>query len=238
MSFSANINNKFNAIGLSINDDQVEWFKNYFELLKSWNENMNLTGITDEEGVIVKHFCDSLTMFKSDISFENKSVIDVGTGAGFPGMPMKMYEPTIELTLLDSLNKRINFLQAVGESAGLSDIDYIHGRAEDFGRDLEYREQYDFAVSRAVADLAVLLEYCLPFVKVGGYFLALKGPKGYDEIDNAKNALEILGGQVEEVLSYDLPNTDIKHNIILIKKVSSCPEKYPRRAGKPTKKPL
>lgn len=238
MIFKNKLNENFKQLNLDVTDQQIHWFYKYYQLLNEWNKVMNLTGITDMDGVIVKHFCDSLAMFDSDLIFENKTLIDVGTGAGFPGLPMKMYEPSMEVTLLDSLNKRINFLQTVGNETELENIKYLHGRAEDYGRDESYREQYDYAVSRAVADLSILLEYCLPYVKVGGYFLALKGPKGFDELEKAENALIILGGEVKNTFSYKLPGTDIIHNIIVIKKVNPCPDKYPRRAGKPTKKPL
>lgn len=165
-------------------------------------------------------------------------MIDVGTGAGFPGIPLKIMNENIKLTLLDSLNKRINFLKIVAEDLELDNIEFCHGRAEDYGKDPNYREQFDVCVSRAVANLAVLTEYCLPFIKVGGYFIAQKGPKKDEELQDAKKAIKILGGEIESVLEVKIPFSDITHSIVLIKKVNETPKQYPRKAGKPTKNPI
>ena len=215
-------------LNIEINDRQEEQFVQYMNLLVEWNEKMNLTAITEREQVFIKHFADSLTPLMY-FDFKGKSVIDVGTGAGFPGLPLKIAEPTIELTLLDALQKRIGFLETVH---------YIHARAEEGSRMPEHREQYDIAVSRAVASLNVLSEYDLPYVKVGGKFVALKGPTAYDEIKEGEKAVEILGGEITSVKEVTLPQTDITHTIVEITKVKSTDEKYPRRAKKISSSPL
>jgi len=223
--------------GFSLSEKQIEQFKNYASLLVEWNEKMNLTAITEPFEVATKHFVDSLFGLK----FLNgrKSIIDVGTGAGFPGLPLKIAKPELELTLLDSLNKRLTFLTEVKNQLDLNGVKCIHSRAEDgavVGSDL--RESFDVAVSRAVANLSCLCEYCLPYVKRGGVFLAYKGPDVEDELAEAQNAIEILGGEVTGVYNYTIPETDITHSIIVITKVKNTPEKYPRLQGKIQKKPL
>ena len=225
-------------IGLKISDNQVKKFLKYEELLLIWNEKMNLTAITESTEIYDKHFADSLTCVLSDKIVPGSKVIDVGTGAGFPGVPLKIYEPSIELTLLDSLNKRINFLKEVSQELELENVEFLHGRAEDFGQDEEYREKFDIVVSRAVADLSILLEYCVPFIKVGGYFVSHKGKKCYDEIENAKDALQILNMEVESISKIQNSKLSSDHYIIVMKKISKTDSKYPRRAGKPIKKPL
>ena len=215
-------------LNIEINDRQEEQFVQYMNLLVEWNEKMNLTAITEREQVFIKHFADSLTPLMY-FDFKGKSVIDVGTGAGFPGLPLKIAEPTIELTLLDALQKRIGFLE---------NVHYIHARAEEGSRMPEHREQYDIAVSRAVASLNVLSEYDLPYVKVGGKFIALKGPTAYDEIKEGEKAVEILGGEITSVKEVTLPQTDITHTIVEITKIKSTDEKYPRRAKKISSSPL
>ncbi len=210
----------------------------YKDLLVDWNQRMNLTGITETKDVYIKHFLDSLSAFTVDVFSEGCKVIDVGTGAGFPGLPMAILNRSIQMTLLDSLNKRVHFLEAVAQSIGLNNVECIHGRAEDFGQNEQFRELYDVAVSRAVAHLSVLSEYVLPFVKVGGVFLALKGPNVTTELEEAGKALALLGGVVKEVKMVQLPFTDIQHSIVVIQKVEATPGKYPRKAGKPTKTPL
>ena len=222
-------------LNIEINDRQEEQFVQYMNLLVEWNEKMNLTAITEREQVFIKHFADSLTPLMY-FDFKGKSVIDVGTGAGFPGLPLKIAEPTIELTLLDALQKRIGFLETVGQDLELENVHYIHARAEEGSRMPEHREQYDIAVSRAVASLNVLSEYDLPYVKVGGKFVALKGP--YDEIKEGEKAVEILGGEITSVKEVTLPQTDITHTIVEITKVKSTDEKYPRRAKKISSSPL
>ena len=197
---------------------------------------MNLTAITDDEGIAVKHFIDSISLLKY-IKFENNSkVIDIGTGAGFPGIPLKIMQPEIELTLLDSLNKRLIFLDEVCKKLELNGS-LVHGRAEELGRDESYREKYDIAVSRAVANLPALCEYCLPFVKVGGSFVSMKGPDGENEVDASENAFNILGGKVEKLYRTDLPDNS-KRIIISVKKIANTPLKYPRRGTKISKNPL
>lgn len=224
-------------LNIEINDRQEEQFVKYMNLLVEWNEKMNLTAITEKEQVFIKHFADSLTPLMY-FDFKGKSVIDVGTGAGFPGLPLKIAEPTIELTLLDALQKRIGFLETVGQDLELENVHYIHARAEEGSRMPEHREQYDIAVSRAVASLNVLSEYDLPYVKVGGKFIALKGPTAYDEIKDGEKAVETLGGEITSVKEVTLPQTDITHTIVEITKVKSTDEKYPRRAKKISSSPL
>lgn len=225
-----------NKLNINIDKNQAEQFEAYKDMLVEWNKVMNLTGITDDKEIAIKHFADSIVPIKH-YDFKNKSVIDVGTGAGFPGVPLKIAEPSIELVLLDSLQKRISFLQAVGDKCGF-DAEYIHGRAEELGKDIKYREMFDIAVSRAVAPLNVLCEYDLPFVKVGGAFIALKGPNVYEEIEQSQNAVAELGAEIDDVIQINLPDTELKHNIVVVKKVSAVPDKYPRRAKKIERSPL
>jgi len=222
-----------NGIDASVADS----FYRYFELLCEWNEKINLTAITEEDEVAVKHFLDSLNAANGIVS-GNMRVIDVGTGAGFPGLPVKIANPDIELTLVDSLQKRINFLDEVVSSLSLDNVETVHSRAEELGVNPDYREKYDICVSRAVANLTTLTELCLPFVKVGGLFVSLKGPKAPEEAQEAQNAIKILGGSLVEIKSYDLSDTDLNHNIVIIKKISHTPTKYPRKAPKPAKEPL
>jgi len=221
-----------------LSENQSEQFEKYFELLIEWNEKINLTAITEENEVITKHFIDSLMCFKSGVVADGASVIDVGTGAGFPGIPMKICSSSLNVTLLDSLSKRLNFLNEVIDKLELKNITTVHARAEDGGNDSALRERFDIAVSRAVANLATLSELCLPFVKVGGYFISMKGPGAQEEIKEAKGAIKILGGKVESVIPYEIPATDLSHNLVIIKKISPTPKKYPRSAPKPAKMPL
>ena len=224
-------------IDVNIDENKANKFLKYKDLLLDWNEKVNLTAIIDEEEVIVKHFIDSLSLLKfKDLS--NKRIIDVGTGAGFPGLPLRIADESIELTLLDSLNKRINFLREVEVQLGLENVELVHGRAEDFGVDSNYREEFDISLSRAVANIATLSEYCLPFVKVGGYFISLKGPEVDDELIDGQKAIGVLGGEVEEIKKITLPFTDITHSIVFIKKIKQTPTIYPRKAGKPSKDPI
>lgn len=223
-------------LDIEISDEQAKAFVTYKNLLVEWNKVMNLTGITEDKEVAVKHFADSVTALNI-ADFKNKSVIDVGTGAGFPGLPLKITEPTIKLTLLDSLTKRLNFLEEVCRNINV-DAEFIHGRAEELGQDENFREQFDIATSRAVAPLNILAEFDLPYVKVGGLMIALKGPAAYGEIENAKNAVNELGGEIEKVEEINLPDTELKHTIVLIKKVKNTPKKYPRRAKKIERSPL
>ncbi len=232
------LKNSLNGIGVEASDKQIEKLNKFYEMLVEKNKVMNLTAITEYEDVVIKHFIDSL-IIQHAYSFDNvKSIIDVGTGAGFPGIVLKIFNKDINFTLLDSLNKRINFLNEVKEELELENLSLIHGRAEDFARQPEYREQFDVCVSRAVANLSTLAEYCLPFVKKGGYFISYKAEDCSKEIDDAKKAIFLLGGEIENIISYDIPNTDITRTFVVIKKISAISKKYPRKAGLPSKEPL
>ena len=221
---------------IKINDEQIKKFMNYMNLLLEWNEKINLTAITQPEEVKLKHFVDSLTVLKY-INDDDK-VIDIGTGAGFPGIPLKIMNENTKITLLDSLNKRINFLNIVIETLNLRNIQAIHGRAEEIARNKLYREKYDVAVSRAVANLSTLTEYILPFVKIGGKCICMKGANVNEELERAQNAIKELGGEIERVDNFYLSDNDNERNIIVIKKIKKTKSKYPRKAGTPSKEPL
>lgn len=225
-------------LDLKLSGRQIEQFIRYYEMLIEWNKLMNLTGITEYEDVINKHFIDSLSLVKATDLAGISSVIDIGTGAGFPGIPLKIAFPHLNIVLLDSLNKRINFLNAVIEELGLENIRTIHGRAEEFAQKEEYRECFDLCVSRAVANLSSLTEYCLPYVKEGGKFIPYKSGKIDEELANSKNAIFILGGKLEKEVEFELPRTDMSRNLVVIEKVKKTPKKYPRKAGLPTKSPI
>lgn len=227
---------KTKQIGIELTEEQLEKFYLYMNILLEWNEKINLTAITNEEEIILKHFVDSLTINK--YIEDSKSLIDVGTGAGFPGIPIKILREDLKVTLLDSLNKRINFLNEVIEKLDLKNIECIHGRAEEFGKNKNYREKYDFATSRAVANMSTLSEYLIPFVKVGGKVLAMKGDKAEEELEEAKKAIKLLGGKVENIDNFYLPDSDIKRNIIIIKKIEKTERKFPRKPGMPAKEPI
>ncbi len=225
-------------LGIQLTDVQKEQFDRYYELLIEWNRVMNLTGITEYDEVNLKHFTDSLTIVRIK-SMENVStLIDVGTGAGFPGIPIKIAFPHIKVTLLDSLNKRIKFLNQVVEELDLKDVVTLHGRAEDYAKKEEYREQFDLCASRAVANLSTLSEYCLPFVKKGGCFISYKSADSDEEIEQSKKALDILGGKIEKVDKFVLPGSDMGRAMVMVEKVKNTPRKYPRKAGVPSKEPL
>lgn len=225
-------------IGITLNEQQKQQFDKYYEMLVEWNKVMNLTGITEYDEVNLKHFTDSLTIARTQEMQKVQSVIDIGTGAGFPGIPLKIAFPHLKVVLLDSLNKRIKFLDAVIEELGLENISTIYGRAEDFAKKKEYREQFDLCVSRAVANLSTLSEYCLPFVAVNGSFVSYKSGDSEEEIHQAKHAISLLGGKVKNVDKFQLPGTDMGRALVEIKKTKQTPGKYPRKAGLPAKEPL
>ena len=225
-------------LNISIDEDQKSKFEKYYSLLLEKNKVMNLTRITDEREIIIKHFVDSLMICKVIEMDKVESLIDVGTGAGFPGIPIKIMWPNTKVTLLDSLDKRVGFLKEVIEELDLEGIEAVHGRAEDFGQDADYRGQFDLCVSRAVANLATLSEYCVPFVKDQGIFVSYKADESDEEINEAKAAIEILGGTIENVSEEVIPGDEIKRKLVVIRKVEKTDSKYPRKAGKPSKKPL
>lgn len=229
---------KVKELSIVLNDKQIQQFEQYYNILVEWNKVMNLTAITEYEEVVEKHFLDSLTIVDAINMEKIETLIDVGTGAGFPGIPLKIVFPHLKVTLLDSLNKRIKFLNEVIDLLELDDIKTIHGRAEDYAKQAEYREQYDICVSRAVANLATLSEYCLPYVKVDGLFVPYKSGEIDEELKSSEKAVSILGGKVEEVVKFQLPGTDIGRSFVKIHKIKETKKKYPRKAGMPTKEPL
>lgn len=226
--------------GIELTQEQQDQFFEYYKLLVEWNSFMNLTAITEFDEVLKKHFVDSVSLIRvlPDIAETSYEMIDVGTGAGFPGIPLKIVFPKLKITLLDSLNKRVQFLNEVIGQLGLSHIEAVHGRAEDFAKPGKLREKYDICVSRAVANLATLSEYCLPFVKTGGYFVSYKSEKITEEFENAKEAICVLGGNYEKQVEFTLPDSDIYRNLFMIKKEKATPAKYPRKAGLPSKEPI
>ena len=226
------------TLGIQLTDVQKKQFDRYFELLIEWNRVMNLTGITEYDEVNLKHFTDSLTIVRIKEMKNVSTLIDVGTGAGFPGIPITIAFPNIKVTLLDSLNKRIKFLNQVVEELDLKDVVTLHGRAEDYAKKQEYREQFDLCVSRAVANLSTLSEYCLPFVKKEGCFISYKSADSDEEIQQSQNALDILGGKIEKVDKFMLPGSDMGRALVMVEKVKNTPKKYPRKAGMPSKEPL
>ncbi|MBE6052696.1 MAG: 16S rRNA (guanine(527)-N(7))-methyltransferase RsmG [Clostridium sartagoforme] len=225
-------------VGLDLTEKQYNQFILYMRLLQEWNEKINLTAITEDEEVIKKHFIDCIKAFKSNAVKNAKTIIDVGTGAGFPGLPIAIMNPEVKVTLLDSLNKRVNFLNTVIAKLELNNVITIHSRAEDGARKTEFRENFDVATSRAVANMAVLSEFCLPYVKPNGYFVALKGPAIEDEIRDGKKAINTLGGELENIIEVNIEESDLKHNIVEVKKVRKCPKTYPRKAGSINKNPI
>ncbi len=226
------------SLGIAFTDRQIEQFLLYYEMLIEKNKVMNLTGIVELSEVMQKHFIDSLTICQS-ISLEKvEKLLDIGTGAGFPGIPLKIMFPHIQITLLDSLKKRLDFLEEVIEALHLTGIAVLHGRAEDYAREKEHREAYDLCVSRAVANLSTLSEYCLPYVKTNGCFISYKSGKAEEEILAAQKAMQILGGSLTETVYFTLPNSDIKRILVKIEKIRKTPLKYPRKAGLPSKEPI
>ena len=235
-SFSNKIIDKMECLNININEYQISQLYNYMKLLIKWNEKMNLTAITEPNDIVLKHFIDSITI--NNFIEKNSRIIDIGTGAGFPGVPIKVIRDDVEMVLMDSLNKRILFLEEVINNLKLKKIVAIHNRAEDLGKNKEYRQKFDYAISRAVAPLNYLLEYMIPFIKGGGYCICMKGCNIEEELDEAKNAISKLGGKLEKIEKIKLPQTEIERNIIIIKKVKDTPNQYPRKAGIPKKQPI
>lgn len=223
-----------------LTDKQKQQFKLYFKMLIEVNEHVNLTRITEEDEVYLKHFYDSITpLFTFGAVFKDGATLcDVGAGAGFPSIPLKILKPGLKVTIVDSLQKRLNFLKDLISELGLTDVELVHGRAEDVGQNKLYRERFDIVTARAVARMSVLSEYCLPLVKKGGYFVALKGPKAEDELDDGKKALEVLGGKLIKDEELTLPENEEERTLVLVQKVKSTPKKYPRQAGTPRRKPI
>ena len=223
-----------------LTDKQKQQFKLYFKMLIEVNEHVNLTSITEEDDVYLKHFYDSITpLFTFGAVFKDGATLcDVGAGAGFPSIPLKILKPGLKVTIVDSLQKRLNFLKDLISELGLTDVELVHGRAEDVGQNKLYRERFDIVTARAVARMSVLSEYCLPLVKKGGYFVALKGPKAEDELDDGKKALEVLGGKLIKDEELTLPASEEERTLVLVQKVKSTPKKYPRQAGTPRRKPI
>ena len=229
-----------NEFGIELTAEMEEQFLLYYNMLIEWNSFMNLTAITDFDEVLKKHFTDSVSLIRAipDLGEKKYRMIDIGTGAGFPGIPLKIVFPNISVVLLDSLNKRVNFLNEVISKLQLTDITAMHGRAEDFAQNKEYRESFDLCVSRAVANLATLSEYCLPFVKKNGRFISYKSEKVSEEFEVSGKAISVLGGEYENQVTFELPDSDIYRNLFIIKKKSATPGKYPRKAGLPSKEPI
>ena len=223
-------------MSISLNKEQYDQFYAYMLLLIEWNEKINLTAITEPQEIILKHFVDSLTIAK--YIEEGKTIIDMGTGAGFPGIPLKIYRNDVKVVLADSLNKRIKFLNEVIEKMQLKNIETIHCRAEELGKNKEYREKFDYATSRAVANLSTLSEYLLPFIKLNGSGIFMKTMEIDEELENAKKAIKILGGRIEKVDKFEIPESDLGRSIIIVKKEKQIPSKYPRKPGTPAKEPL
>ncbi|MCI9371963.1 MAG: 16S rRNA (guanine(527)-N(7))-methyltransferase RsmG [Lachnospiraceae bacterium] len=233
-----NFRKDLEALQIVLNKEQLCQFMSYYELLVEWNQVMNLTAITDFEEVCKKHFTDSLSLVKAYKINASISVIDVGTGAGFPGIPLKIAFPDIEIILLDSLHKRVDFLKTVIDNLGLKKIEALHGRAEDYAKEKNFREQFDLCVSRAVSNLSTLSEYCIPYVKIGGHFISYKSEKLSEEKKDAEYAISVLGGEIEDQISFQIPNSDINRNLLIVRKKKETPANYPRKAGLPLKKPI
>jgi 16S rRNA (guanine527-N7)-methyltransferase len=225
-------------MNISLDEIKVMKFEEFMNYMILWNDRVRLTSIIEEDEVIDKHFVDSLSVLKTNLFDGNKKVLDLGTGGGFPGIPLKFYNEKINLTMLDSRLKKIEYLENVIEKFNLKNTIAIHGRAEDYGKMEEYREKFDIVVSRAVAELATLAEFCLPFTAVNGYFIAMKGLEIENELNDAEKAINVLGGEIQDVIKFVLPETDINRSIIIIKKIEKTPEIYPRSSGKPKKKPI
>lgn len=234
--FNEGLLEKASVLGVRFSVEQMEQFYKYMNLLIEWNEKMNLTAIIEPSEIILKHFIDSITILK-DIK-DGSTVVDVGTGAGFPGIPLSIMNPTLKITLVDSLNKRLIFLQEVIKELNLKNVKLIHARAEEFGRNKKYREKFDIATSRAVANLATLSEYLLPLVKINGQAISMKAGNASQEIEEAQKAIKTLGGHINRIDEFYLPQTDIARTIIIIDKIKETPNQYPRKAGTPSKEPI
>lgn len=222
---------------IDINPEQINQFEIYKKLLLEWNEKINITRITEGQEIYIKHFLDSLTLINTGLIKEGKSLIDIGTGGGFPGLPLKIMYPGLKISLMDSLNKRIIFLQEVIKELNLKNIEAVHGRAEEYGRKEDYREKFDLVTNRALANMSSLAEYSLSFVKKSGYFIAMKGSEYKEEVKEAKNAIDILGGKIVDIKEIKLPG-EILHSLIIVEKIRETPKKYPRAGGKPRTQPL
>ena len=238
MKFYELMKNAAEEVGMSLSEEQYNKFIKYMKLIQEWNEKVNLTAITEGEEVVKKHFIDCIKAYKSEELKNAETIIDVGTGAGFPGIPIAIMDEDKKITLLDSLNKRINFLNLVINELGLKNVKTIHSRAEDGAKTKELREKFDIATSRAVANMAVLSEFCLPYVKVGGSFVALKGPAVEEELEGSRNAIGVLGGKLKNIIEVEIEGTDLNHNIVIVSKIKECPSNYPRKAGVVSKKPI
>ena len=238
MKFYELMKNATEEVGICLSKEQYDKFMKYMRLIQEWNEKVNLTAITEDEEIVKKHFIDCIKAYKSDELKKAETIIDVGTGAGFPGIPIAIMDENKKVTLLDSLNKRINFLNLVISELGLKNVKTIHSRAEDGARIKELREKFDIATSRAVANMAVLSEFCLPYVKVGGSFVALKGPAIEEELEGSRNAIGVLGGKLKNIIEIKIEETDLNHNIVIVNKIKECPSNYPRKAGIVNKKPI
>ena len=238
MKFYELMKNATEEVGMCLSKEQYDKFMKYMRLIQEWNEKVNLTAITEDEEIVKKHFIDCIKAYKSDELKKAETIIDVGTGAGFPGIPIAIMDENKKVTLLDSLNKRINFLNLVISELGLKNVKTIHSRAEDGARTKELREKFDIATSIAVANMAVLSEFCLPYVKVGGSFVALKGPAIEEELEGSRNAIGVLGGKLKNIIEVKIEETDLNHNIVIVSKIKECPTNYPRKAGIVNKKPI
>lgn len=238
MEYKSLLEGGLEKLNIDFTTEHIQKLELYKDLMLEWNEKINLTTITDLKEVDIKHFLDSATCLATGYIKDGDDIIDVGTGAGFPGVPIKILKEAVSITLLDSLNKRIKYLEDVVSKTGLKEVTLLHSRAEDAGMSKQHREKYDIVLSRAVAAMNVLCEYCLPFVKLGGYFICQKGPSYKEELDSANIAIKTLGGSLKEVQSYNLPYSDITHYIIIIEKIKATPTKYPRKAGKPSSQPI
>lgn len=226
----------FEKLNIPFDNSVIEMFVQYMDGILEWNKKINLTAITDREEFISKHFVDSVLSYNFREYIDADSIIDIGTGAGFPGIPLAIVSPDKKFVLADSLNKRLKVINELASKIGIDNIETVHGRAEELARNKKYREAFDLCISRAVANLAVLCEYCLPFIKVGGHLLAYKGPDAEEEVKMAEKAIKILGGKLIEIVSVDLDGYD--HNIVVIEKINKTPSKYPRKAGTPGKEPI